>query len=573
MIKIRLIGVLALLLLTFCKPAPHIQNEVRVRLPQDPESVNPISYRNIHGLQIISLLFQSLLSTTGTEAQLKPLLAESVPSVRRLDSAVHITYRLRPEARWDNGSAVTAEDISLSMKLIKCPLLDNEKLRMRYEAVQDVWTDASESATVTFICDKNTPDPVRLTGSFFVLPAHVFDPQELLKRFTIHDLTTRFDSLKEAPVIKEYAAWFNGESLSRESFLFNGSGGYKLSSWKTGQSLTMEKKVDWWAEKLSGQSDYITANPTKINFQIIPENSTALRALKDNAIDIYSNIPANDFIQLIQDPEFKKNFTYFTPETYDFTYIGINSRSEKFADRTTRQALAYLLDVQTIIQVTQQNFASQTSGPLKPNDPFYNTKIRGYHYDPKKASLLLQQAGWQNKEGQWIKVVNEEKIPLTVNLQYKAGNTDYENIALIFKQAANQINIPVEIQAVEGNTLSENLRSHNFDMFIRGISGSPGEYDFKSILHTESAVEGGNNYTGFGTDESDAVIEAINHATDEASKAKYLNRFQEILYEEACTIFLYTVKNRIAVHNRLTNIQLTASKYGFDVTAFTLSNQ
>jgi peptide/nickel transport system substrate-binding protein len=169
--------------------------------------------------------------------------------------------------------------------------------------------------------------------------------------------------------------------------------------------------------------------------------------------------------------------------------------------------------------------------------------------------------------------VNEEKIPLTVTLQYRAGNTDYENIALIFKQAASQVNLPVDVQAVESNTLTENLRSHNFEIFIRGTSGSPGEYDYKSILHTESAVEGGNNYTGFGTVESDSIIDAINHAADDAAKAKCLKRFQEIVYEEASTIFLYTVKNRIAVNNRLSNTQLTASKYGIDVSAFTLSPQ
>jgi peptide/nickel transport system substrate-binding protein len=373
--------------------------------------------------------------------------------------------------------------------------------------------------------------------------------------------------------IKTYADWFNSQSIARDSKLLNGSGGYALSNWKTGQYVVVEKKPNWWADKLADKPDYIKANPVRINFQIIPENTIALRALKNNAIDVYTNIPANDFLQLTQEPDLTKDFAFFTPETYDFAYIGINGRSTKFADRLTRQALAHLLDINSMIQVTQKNFATRTTGPIKPNDPFYNKNIPLFEFSQQKAVQLLKQAGWENKEGQWSKVVNEVLIPLTINLQYKAGNTEYESIALIFRQVASQINLPVEIQAVEGNTLSENLRSHNFEMFIRGISGSPGEYDYKSILHTEAAGEGGNNYTGFGTTESDSLIDLINHTLDDSAKAIYLKRFQEILYQEANMIFLYTIKNRIAVNNRLKNMQLTSNKYGIEASAFTFSPQ
>lgn len=562
---------LAFVFLTCCKHSANILPEVRVRLPQDPENINPVTYTNIHGLQIIQLLFQSLLHTSGTQARLDPLLADSLPIIQRSDTAVLITYRLRPEAQWDNGIPVTSRDVNFSMKVIKCPLLNNEKLRIRYEAVKAVLTDTSDYAAVTFVCDKNTADPVRLTGALFILPLHIYDPENRLKPFTLQNLTTHADSLKNNTAIKAYAAWFGNESINRKSRLFNGSGGYTLTGWRTGQYVTLEKKDKWWVNTLMPKPGYLTANPAKIKFQIIPENSTALQALRNNIIDVYSNIPANDFLQLTQDPDFKKRFTSYIPETYDFTYIGINSRFEKFNSRLTRQALAHLINIPSIIQVTQRNFATRTVGPIKPDDKFYNKHIKLYDYNPQKAVQLLQQAGWKKTEGGWAKIMKEVKIPLEITMQYRAGNTEHETIALIFKQAADQVGIPVEIQAVEGGMLADNLRSHNFEMFIRGISGSPAEYDYKSILYTESAGEGGNNYTGFGTAESDSLIEAINHAGD-ASKAKYLLRFQEVLYEEANPIFLYTVKNRIAVNKRLTNTQLTASKYGYDVSAFTFSS-
>ncbi|MDO1450323.1 ABC transporter substrate-binding protein [Rhodocytophaga aerolata] len=573
MSEIRFILVLTFSLLTCCKHSTNAVQEVRVRLPQDPENINPITYTNTQGLQIINLLFQSLLYTSGTQATLEPLLAQSLPVVQRSDSTILITYRLRPQATWDNGKPVTGNDVDFSMKLIKCPGLNNEKLRMRYEAVQAVLTDSTDHSAVTFVCDKNTADPVRLTGALFILPLHIYDPDNLLKSFSLQKLTTHFDSLKTNNQIRAYAEWFGKESVHRQSQFLNGSGGYKVRDWQTGEHVILERKEKWWPATLADKPNYLTANPPRINFHIIPDNTTALRALTTNGVDVYSNIPATDFVNLMQDQNFRENYSTFTPETHDFTYIGINSRDEKFANRLTRQALAHLLDVPAFIKVTQKNFATRTIAPLKPDDPFYNRQIRAYEYNPQKAVQLLKQAGWENINGQWKKFISEAAIPLEINLQYRAGNTEYENIALIFQQAAQQIGVPVDIQPVEGSTLTDNLRAHKFDMFIRGISGSPGEYDYKSILHTESAEVGGNNYPGFGTPESDKLIEAINDASNDTLKAQLLFRFQEILHTEANPIFLYTAKNRIAVNNRLTNTRLTTSKYGFDVSAFTFSAQ
>jgi peptide/nickel transport system substrate-binding protein len=392
-----------------------------------------------------------------------------------------------------------------------------------------------------------------------------------MDKYGVTCLSVQNDSLDKAADIKAYADWFNSEKLTRDKTVLSGSGAYVLETWNTGQKLSVQRKNSWWMDKLAQKPEYISAHPSKITFQIIPDNNTALLSLKDASVDVYNNIPSQDFIQLTEDPVSKKNYNFFTPETHDFTYIGLNSRSVKFADRLTRQAIRHLMDVNNIMAVTQKGFAVRTSGPFKPNDPFYNTDIQLAGYDLQKAEQLLKQAGWQKQKGQWSRVINEEKILLTIDLLYRAGNTEYESIALIFAEAARQIGIPVEVQAVEGNTLSEYLRSHNFDMFVRGISGSPGEYDFKSILHTESAALDGNNYTGFGTAESDSLIDLINHSVDDKAKAVYLKRFQQILYEEATIIFLYTLKNRIAINKRLSNVKLLASKYGYDVSALTFT--
>jgi peptide/nickel transport system substrate-binding protein len=563
---------LLVIFLVSCKPAPDQTFEVRVRLPQDPETLNPVNYTNVYGLQIIHLLFQTLLRTEDPDGQFRPLLASDLPVVVHKDSLTYLTYQIRKEAMWDNASPITAQDVAFSMKVIKCPLVNNEKIRMQYEAVQDVILSNNNPNEVTFVCNRFAPNLERLTGDLFIVPTYLFDPKKLLSPFSLSLLIKHADSLAQHKNIIAFAEWFNSGKFARDETILKGSGGYKLAEWKTGQYVVVQKKQQWWAEKLSNKPEYLTANPARINFQVIPENMTAVMSLKSNALDVYGNVPATEFLQLTQDEVMQKKYNFFTPETYDFTYLGINSRLEKFADQKTRQAIAHLLDVDNMIRVTQQTFAVRTVGPVKPGDPNYNTSVALYEYNVKKAIQLLQAAEWKKEDNQWVKIVEEEKIPLTINLQYKAGNSDYENIALIFKQAAAQAGIPVEIQAMEGSMLGSNLRAHRFEMFIRSLSGGPAEYDFKPILHSESAAVDSYNYTGFGTPESDTLIDAINEAPNHELKSRYLKRFQQILYEEATIIFLFVLKNRIAVHKRLHNTKITTSKPGYDVSAFTLAS-
>ena len=58
------------LLFNQCQPTERNQQAVRIRLPVDPQSLNPVSYPNIYALQIVNLLFQLLLTWTMDNSSL-----------------------------------------------------------------------------------------------------------------------------------------------------------------------------------------------------------------------------------------------------------------------------------------------------------------------------------------------------------------------------------------------------------------------------------------------------------------------------------------------------------------------
>ncbi|PSR54861.1 ABC transporter substrate-binding protein [Adhaeribacter arboris] len=564
-----------LLLLFFfnaCQPA-NKKEEVVVRAVADPETLNPIGFSSANAVQIIALLYQSLLTIDLQDQQLKPLLVEKLPAVRQEKGKSYFTYQLRKEAVWDDQNPITGRDVAFTLKVIKAPLVKNNKLRIALDYVQDIKLDPRDPRKFTIECEGYVPEMGWETGDFAILPVHLVDPQHLLDEFSVPDLINQYDSLSNHPKIKTFADWFNSARFTRDKQFLKGSGGYELVDWKTGQYVRLKQKENWWATRLKPQLSYITAQPANINFQIIPENYSALVALNNGQLDVFSGIPPTNFVKLKRDKSFLERYALFTPATYDFTYIGINGRNKKFADKRTRQALAHLLDIPKIITITQHNFAKPTVGIVNPIDKqFYNDSIQPYSLNLQEAEHLLRLAGWQQKNNGWQKQINGQVIPLAIKFNYRAGNNEFENIAVIFQEAAAKIHIPVTIEPLESVLLSNKLRAQDFEVTIRYSMGNPGAFNYKPILHSESAVPGGLNFTGFGTTQSDKLIEAISQTKDNTQRAKLLRKFQEVMHEESNLIFLYFNIDRLAIHKHFTNLKVSAVKPGYDISAFTLKS-
>jgi len=101
-------------------------------------------------------------------------------------------------------------------------------------------------------------------------------------------------------------------------------------------------------------------------------------------------------------------------------------------------------------------------------------------------------------------------------------------------------------------------------MYVSGWVGSPSLNDPKQVWHSES-YNGGNNYVGFGTPESDALIEKLRFNLDEPSRNEQYKRFQEIIYEESPYIFLNAQKNKLVFHKRFDNVTASVARPGYNV--------
>ncbi len=545
-------------------------HHVQIQTTKDVETLNPITYAGmIESRLVFDHIYQSLLSVDLEDISIKPILAESLPEVEVGDSLSYFTFSLRKEASWPDHSPVTARDVLFTLKAANCPGVNNDSRRMSLDFIRDFQADSSSTKRFTFECNGYVEDMVVMTGGFAILPEYVYDPEGILRNYELRDLKEKFDILNENQEIQRFAQQFNALASSREPAAYIGSGGYKLAAWQSDQYIILEKHSDWWAEDLN--IEYITANPEKITFQIIPDDGAAVLALKNHQLDVMTDIPINEFQRLAKDSSFINHYNLLSPSTFTVNFIGINARIPKFQSKKTRQALAHLLDVEGIIQAIGQTPASRANSLISPSDAKnYNDQIEAFEFSTEKARNLLIEDGWKNENGGWFKTINGKREQLSGEINYKAGTHKNESTALIFKQNAEKIGIPITITPLENSVLSGNLRQHNFDFYIRSLVGNPFAFNFTPILHTKSAALNGMNYTNFGTIESDNLIESIISSKDKNAQVKQLKAFQKTLHEEANLIFLYFNEQNLAVHNRFENLKISSIYPHYDASAFEL---
>lgn len=533
---------------------------MRIRWARDPENLDPLIVKTSGSLEINNLLHCSLLRADEQKGDFTPWLAEALPGVTRIgDSLMLVSYRIRPEATWDNGAPVLARDVAFTLKTMHCAGLPTEMAQARFGFVLDLRPDSTDPRRFSLLCRGQSIDFVRSSGDFSILPEYVLDPQATLRGLAVADMG------KNLPVVQQFAQRYLAAQLARHPERVPGCSAYQLQSWQPGRQLTLVRKPNWWADKLLTPPPALRAFPRRINFQIIPDAATAVLALRRGDIDLYSLMPAPEFARLQQSPTDREQLRFSTADSYECLTANFNTRKPQLQDRLTRQALTYLFDVSALIKATQLGQATPSIGLISPRiKRYYNDSLPPLTYSPAQATRLLKQAGWQQSEQGWTRASGGSTQQLRLSISYRAGEPAFETTALQFRSAAALLGIPIELRPTEASLLSRQLLQGETEISLRNMNGQPFAYDFTPILHSGSTKL--YNTTGFGTPASDHLIEAIAQENNLTKKAKLLRQFQRVLYVERPLAVLYFLQYRIAAARRLGTVPVSGLMPGYIVT-------
>lgn len=487
------------------------------QLSGEPLTLNPISTSAETSTRYITggSIFETLMQYDPDEAKLKPWLAESCEVS---DDGLEYTVKLREGICFSDGVPITADDVIFTYETIMNPGVDAAVQRIFYQNFKEV--KKIDDRTVKFVLNEVYWKTVEAVGLFEVLPKHIYqfdDPNEFNKRRT-------------DPV---------------------GSGPYVFERWDVGQQLILKKNENYWGHKPKIQ---------KVVFRFITNDTAALQSLRSGDVDYM--IPSPDqYSSLKDDKQFNEDFhvmRYWAPGVPVF-FIAWNQATPFFNDVRVRKAMTHIVDRKTIIKYLMKGEVEIATGPFyiygKQNDP----NVKPWPYDLKKATQLLDEAGWKDSDGDGIR--DKNGIPFRFKFSYTTGLALYEQLAKLLKEAGAKVGIDIVPDPYEWSVFIQRYQNHQFEGLCIG-SGGTIEFDPYQYFHSSQISQGGDNVTSYNNPEVDKLLDEARRTLDEDKRYALYHKFHRILHEEQPFTFLFMRPERRFLSKRFENVKI--HKLGVD---------
>lgn len=572
--KILPTAVVIAIVIAGCSPDPKSAEtepiqEVAIHIDADPDRLVPMLTTNNYSRTVFNGIFSYLLISNPIAVdQVIPQLAKSRPVVKEIEEGpyqggIAYTFEIWEEAVWDNGTPVTGEDFIFTLKTVFNPKVPASAYRVYLAFIKDVELNPSNPKQFTvYTNQKYIIGEEAVSSALPVLPAYHYDAEGLLTDIPLTDFTDEatVNQLAESDSrLQDFAEQFTSQRFSREPDGVVGCGPYRLVSWETGQRLVVERKEDWWGDKIQSEGLGTKAYPARIVFRPITDSNTALAALRDGKIDVMSNIPPKQFMELQENSFISENFNFFTPPSLVNTFVYLNTRIPKLEEKLVRKALAFSINADEIISTVFYGHGQRNVTPIHPSFSYYNKELPIIKYDPQQSIALLEEAGWKDSNNNGIadKVIDGELTELSIKYFYTAGRPIAESVALLIQESAKRGGFDIQPVPQEFTITQEALKRREYELAGGAKLIQAAAWEPKQDFHSE-----GDDRTGFSTPATDSLIDVIQLTIDKTEREKLYLALQEIIYDEMPIVYLMAPTGRLAVSKKF-ELEVTSIFPGF----------
>ena len=344
----------------------------------------------------------------------------------------------------------------------------------------------------------------------------------------------------------------NAEKYKEDAFKHPcGTGPFKFVEWVKADHITLEANEDYWRER---------AKLDKLIFKVIPDPSARLMALEvgevqgiefPNPADL-DRIKANKDLKLLAEPGM--NTGYMAINT-GYGYIDANKNAvhdiaeeplvktpgylEPLTKKKVRQAINMAIDKQSIVDNLYMGTAVKAKNGMPPFMLGYNDEVVDYPYDPEKAKLLLAEAGYPDGF----------EVTLYVMPVSRPYMFDPPKIGEAILSYLGAVGIKVNIYQVDWGTYLQETMDGNAQMCLLGWTGDNGDPDnFLNVLYGANACSLGTagNYGFYTNSTAQALLTAALQSYDIEKRATYYKKFQEMIHEDACYVYLAHATQSVA---------------------------
>ncbi len=542
------------------------ENKIVFHVNNEPDNLHPTNGISVQRADIFFYTQRCLMYIDYKTQSVVPGLVESMPEISA--DTLSFTYRLRKNILWDNGEALSPDDILFTAKVIKCPLTNNPAVKQYWNNVKNIIPGDNGSFTINMF-EKNFQNISFLTA-FPVLQKSFYDPENVLGSFTLEQFNDTAFAAEQFPALKKWSEGFNDDSNGRIPEKLNGLGMYKVEEWASGHYITLLKKANHWTKK---SKNYLEQSyPEKIIFQLNKDEASQILDFRNQRMDASVNCSINAFMQLTGEDEFNKNYNSALLPTFNYAYIGFNekpagNRKQLFTDAKVRKAIAMITPVENIMKIAYGNYSNQCKRMISNVSPLkkdFDHSLKHVEFDLKKAKELLADAGWNDTDGDGIldKNSGDNKITFTAELIYLTTSPEWKSMADYLAEQFAKSGIKLIPVPMDLNHFLAKTKEHDFDLIMASWSGTGLPEDYTQLWHTSSWISHGSNYSGFGNEKSDKIIEQMKIEMNDSVRTLLSHQLQQIIYDDQPFVFLYSNMRRNIIHRRFGNGMVFAERPG-----------
>lgn len=405
-------------------------------------------------------------------------------------------FKLRPDVKFHDGSAFTAEDFKCSAERI--PHISGVAGGLQAYAKRIKEVEVMDDLTFKIHTDSPAATLPLDLARVFIIPCELED--------------------------QEPQAFNSGDGAI-------GTGPFKVESWEPKGDLILVRNDDYWGEKPPFE---------KVVFTEISNDSARVAALLSGRVDLINYAPPADIRKLESDPEIAVSkgpsvynfmiYPDFRETTPQITVDGKPVDGNPLLDLKVRKALSLAINRDIIADRVMEGLATPVN-QLTPHGFFGSSDdLPELGYDPEAAKALLAEAGYP------------DGFEVVLNCTSDRLPNDGKVCAALGQMFA-KVGIETEVNAIPKAVYFPAQGRGEFSLMMNGWGSLTGEasYILSSIIHSKGDKLGALNRTGYGKPETDAlIVDALGTLDDEERKAK-LKKITEMTMEDMAVIPIVTL--------------------------------
>ena len=319
------------------------------------------------------------------------------------------------------------------------------------------------------------------------------------------------------------------------------TGPYKMESVQGNEKVVVNKHEAYWKE---------TPNLDQITFRYIKDGNTRAMALQNGEIDGANYLPINQL------PAFREKEDYRVLETESLRVVMnfFHFENPHLKDPLVRKALTLAVNAEEYGEDLLDRSAVPAEGPFPSSLPFGGEGLNKESFDPQKSKELLAEAGYEEKDGKMMK----DGQPLVLRLAYYTTRAELPILAEAMQAQLKEIGVDVELESYEG--LYDVLSSGDYDMALYSVNTAT-TGDPKGYLETYFTTEGSTNFARYSNEEVDRLVEELDEESDPEKRHQTALEVQQILLDDAASMFLLTPKLNMVVQSDITGIEMYPVEY------------